>query len=119
MSVRETGEVHQVRIATESVGDPSPDLCDLHRVRQPRARCVTVARADNLGLVGQAPQSRGVLDTRPISREVRTMLRRCDLRTRQPRSLRRLDDTTFEVVFGVGAASVGGVSCHGLYCPAV
>ncbi|SKV48877.1 Uncharacterised protein [Mycobacteroides abscessus subsp. massiliense] len=77
--VGQPGQIDQIRVSAQPGGDTAADLRDLHRVRQPRARGVTLTRAHHLRLVGQPPERGAVQDTRPIPREISPVLRSRDV----------------------------------------
>jgi hypothetical protein len=98
--VGQSGHVDKVGVAAQPDRHPAPDLGDLQRMGQSRARSVAVPRPDDLCLVSKAAQRGAVQDPGAISREVAAVL---TFGSRQARGLRRFGNhpLAVEIVIGV------------------
>ena len=98
--VGQTGHVDEVGIAAQPDRHPPPDLGDLQRMGQPRARGVALPRPDDLCLVGEPAQRGAVQNPGAIPGEVGAVLA---LGARQARGLRRFGHhpLAVEIVVGV------------------
>src|ERR1700722_2611695 len=98
--VGQTGHIDEVGIAAQPDRHPPPDLGDLQRMGQPRARGVALPRPHDLCLVREAAQRGAVQNPGAIPGEVAAMLA---LGARQARGLRRFGHhpLAVEIVIGV------------------
>src|SRR3984957_4966692 len=98
--VGQTGHIDEVGIAAQPDRHPPPDLGDLQRMGQSRARGVTLPRPHDLCLVREAAQRGAVQNPGAIPSEVAAVLA---LGTRQARGLRRFGHHPLagEIVIGV------------------
>ncbi len=73
--VRQADRLDQVLVAAQGAGDGAADLGDLQGVGQAGAEVVAFVVDEDLGLVFQAPEGRGVQDPVPVALERGAVLR--------------------------------------------
>ncbi len=114
--VGQTGHVDKVGVAAQPDRHPPPDLGDLQRMGQSRARGIAFPRPDDLCLVGKAAQRGAVQNPGAIPGEVGAVLA---LGARQARGLRRFGNhpLAVEIVIGVLLTHRPTVCQHHLAMP--